>query len=76
MKNGAALKSLGEKSCEIKGGGQEMAAMMLMLKMFSNGCVHPGFLRLHHFFAAWLFLCGFHFFLYFIRPQNQPMADF
>ena len=32
MKNGVALKSLGEKSCEIKGGDQEMAAMMLMLK--------------------------------------------
>ena len=30
-KIGAALKSLGEKSCEIKGGGQQMAAMMLML---------------------------------------------
>ena len=29
VKNGAALKSLGE---EIKGGCQEMAAMMLMLK--------------------------------------------
>ena len=28
-----ALKCLGEKSCEIKGGGQEMAAMMLMLKI-------------------------------------------
>ena len=36
MKNGAALKSLGEKSCEIKDGGQEMAAMMLMLKNFNN----------------------------------------
>ena len=34
MKNGAALNSLGEKSCEIKGGGQEMAAMMLILKNF------------------------------------------
>ena len=33
MKNGAALISLGEKSCEIKGGGQELAAMMLMLKI-------------------------------------------
>ena len=33
-----ALKSLGEKSCEIKGGSQEMAAMMLMLKHFDNGC--------------------------------------
>ena len=38
-KNGAALKNLGEKSCEFKGGGQEMAAMMLMLKNFNNGCV-------------------------------------
>ena len=35
-KNGAALKSLGEKSCEIKGGSQEKAAMMLMLINFSN----------------------------------------
>ena len=33
-----ALKRLGEKSCEIKGGGQEMAAMMLMLINFNNGC--------------------------------------
>ena len=33
-KNGVALKSLSEKSCEIKGGGQEMAAMMLMLIKF------------------------------------------
>ena len=39
-KNGAALKCLGEKSCEIQGGGQEMAAMMLILKQFNNGCVH------------------------------------
>jgi len=31
-----ALKSLGEKSWEIKGGGQEMAAMMLMLINFNN----------------------------------------
>ena len=30
-KNGLALKSLGEKCCEIKGGGQEMVAMMLMV---------------------------------------------
>ena len=28
---GATLKSLGEKSCEIKGGGQQMATLMLML---------------------------------------------
>ena len=26
--------------CEIKGGGQQMAAMMLMLINFNNGCVH------------------------------------
>ena len=32
----AALKILGEKSCEIKGGSQEMAAVMLMLKIFNN----------------------------------------
>ena len=30
-KNGAALKSLDEKSCKIKDGGQKMVAMMLML---------------------------------------------
>ena len=36
---GAALKSLGEKSCEIKGGSQQMAAMMLMLIKFNNGLV-------------------------------------
>ena len=29
VKNGVVLKSLGEKSCEIKGGCQEMAAMIL-----------------------------------------------
>ena len=39
-KNGAALKSLGEKSCEINGGGQEMAAMMLMLIKFNNGSIN------------------------------------
>ena len=31
-KKSAALKSLGKKSCEIKGGSQEMAAVMSMLK--------------------------------------------
>ena len=36
VKNGAALKSLGEKICEIKGGGQEMVAMMLILINFNN----------------------------------------
>ena len=36
MKKGVALKILGEKSCDIKGGGQQMAAMMLMLINFNN----------------------------------------
>ena len=36
MKKGAALKSLGQKSCEIKSGDQEMAAMMLMLINFNS----------------------------------------
>ena len=40
VKNGAALKSLGEKSCEIKGGSQEMAAMILMPINFNNAHSH------------------------------------
>ena len=40
MKNDAALKSQGEKSCEIKSGSQEMAAMMLMLVNFKQ-CTQP-----------------------------------
>ena len=40
VKNGVALKSLGEKSCKTKGGGQEMAAMMLMLINFNNAHSH------------------------------------
>ena len=39
VKKWCSLKILGEKSCEIKGGGQEMAAMILILKKFNNGCV-------------------------------------
>ena len=39
-KNGAALKLLGVKSCGIKGGGQEMAAMMLMLINLNNAHSH------------------------------------
>ena len=39
-KKSAAFKSLGEKSCEIKGGGHEMAAMMLMIINFSNAQGH------------------------------------
>ena len=39
VKKSADLKSLGEKSCEIKGDGQEMAAMMLMLINFNNALV-------------------------------------
>ena len=34
-KKGAA-KSLSVKSCEIKGGGHEMAAMLLMIRNFNN----------------------------------------
>ena len=40
VKNEAALESQGEKSCEIKGDGQEMAAMMLMLIHFNNAHSH------------------------------------
>ena len=40
MKNGVALKILGEISFEIKGGGQEMAAMMLLLINFNNAHSH------------------------------------
>ena len=58
MKNGAALKNLGEKSCEIKGDGQEMAAMMLMLKiLIMHGS--PKFFKATPCFTAWLFLCGY-----------------
>ena len=39
MKKSAALKCLSETSFEIKDGGQEMAAMMLMLINFNNACV-------------------------------------
>ena len=39
MKKGVASKSLGEESCEIKGGGQQMAAVMLILIKFNNGRV-------------------------------------
>ena len=38
VKKGVALKSLGEKSCKIKSDSQQMAAMMLMLIKFNNGC--------------------------------------
>jgi len=33
-KSGVAFRSLGKKSCKIKGGGHEMTAMMLMLINF------------------------------------------
>ena len=36
VKKWRGLKSLGEKSCEVKDGSQEMAAMMLMLINFNN----------------------------------------
>ena len=47
MKKGADLKSLGEKSCEIKGGSQQMAAMMLMLIKFNNGCALLKFISIN-----------------------------
>ena len=34
VKTGVALKSLGEKSCEIKGDGQEMTTKMLRFRKF------------------------------------------
>jgi len=46
---GAALKSLGEKSWEIKGGGQEWLPPLI------SQLFYTGFLRPHHFFTAWLF---------------------
>jgi len=78
-KNCVALEILGEKSSKIKGGGQDMAAMMLMVWNFTNSTMlsikplplisllfHLGFSRPDHFFTAWLFLSRFHFFLQFI----------
>ena len=38
LKNNAALKAWVKKSCEIKGGGQEMAAKM-QINFFNNACV-------------------------------------
>ena len=40
VKKGAALKNLGEKSCEIKGGSQQMATVMLMLIKFNFAHSH------------------------------------
>ena len=40
VKKGVALKSLGLKSCEIKGGDQQMAAIMLMLINFNTAHIH------------------------------------
>ena len=47
MKKGVALISLSEKSCEIEGGGQQMAAMMLMLINFINGCALLKFISIN-----------------------------
>ena len=52
------------KSCEIKGGGQEMAVKLISINIIAviswlppliSQLFHPGFLRLHYFFPAWLF---------------------
>jgi len=51
----------GENSWEIKGGGQEMAAMMLMLINFNNQppliskLFLPSLFKLHHFFELGCF---------------------
>ena len=47
MKNDVAIKSLDEKGCEIKGGSQQMAAIMLMLIKFNNGCTLIKFVKTH-----------------------------
>ena len=91
---------LGKKSCEIKGGSQEMAAMMSMLINFNKVQPLLKFININiiaaiswlpplisKLFSSRLFkvapfvhslavLYGSHFFFHFIRPQNQPMADF
>ena len=46
-----------------------MAATFVLTNFFFH-------LKAALFFHSLAVLCGFHFFLYFIRPQNQPMADF
>ena len=40
VKKWFGIKSLGEKTCEIKGGGQEMAAMMSILINVNNAHSH------------------------------------
>ena len=42
-----AFKNFGEKSCEINGGGQEMAAMILMLITFNIGCALLTFISIN-----------------------------
>ena len=74
MKKGAALKSLCEKSCEIKGGDQQMAAMILnfiSINIIAAICWPPPlisqlfshrFFKAAPFFTAWLFfLCRYQF---------------
>ena len=67
-----------------------MAAMMLMLTMHAaiilaltsiswpspliSQLFHQGFLRPHHFFTVWLFLCGFHFF-FALYKAPKPAYD-
>ena len=50
----AAFKSLDEKGFEIKGGGHEMAALMLMIKSLNNGFVKIYYHQHHcsHFMAT------------------------
>ena len=65
-------KTLGKKSCEIKGDSHEMAAMMLILYRFHN-FFHPGFLKAAPFLYslavfAWISLL----FVFQIYTQSQP----
>ena len=49
VKTGVALKSLGEKSCESKGGGQEMITEIALLcqPLVEFECSYPHFYLLH-----------------------------
>ena len=70
-------QSLGEKSWEIKGSNQQMAAMMLMLINLTIHSFHPGFLRPHDFSQLGYFCVNFTSFCTLYGPKTmQPMADF
>ena len=79
VKNGAALKILGEKCCEIKDGGQEIPTKTLrnvyghfLATTFDITTFSPRLLRVAQFFTAWLFLHGSHF----LYDTKGPNASF